>query len=198
MKSTIYKFGTPKGNESDEEFFYPQIYSREQTSGPDRLVIAPKGGQIDLMLKLARCWRGPYGILFVLVVPRGDEQSAGRYQSPDPIDYPELERFFMKYQKALETDGRHHIWIASASGEGTLVYDQHNVIFAYGSLDPFERILTQEGFLAGQVRFPVPHAHHYHSENDIEISKLLNHWGWIKSPLSDSDEYAEPGPKGTG
>ena len=190
MKPIIYKFGViPIGKEKDEKFFYPQIWYREHTSGPDRLVIAPREGHIDLMLKLASCCQGPYGILYVLVVPRSENQSAGRYQSPNPVDYLELEKFFMKYKKVLETDGRHHVWIASASKEGTLVYDQHNVIFAYGTLDKFEVILKEEGFSLGQVKFPTPHAHHYHSENDIEINELLNHWGWIKSPLSGNDLY---------
>ena len=188
-EDATYKFGVLKGKGKDEIFQYPQIWIREKIASGDRLVIAPRGNHVDLMLKLAQSWSGPYFILYVLVVPRGEGQEAGRYQSPNSVNYSELEQFFLKYKQVFETDGRHHVWIASASNEGTLVYDQHNVIYAYGMLDKYESILTEQGFTSRQVKFPAPHTHHYHAENDIKINELLNHWEWVKSPLAENDEY---------
>ena len=63
--------------------------------------------------------------------------------------------------------------ISAADGDhGLLVYDQHNVIFAYGPLDDFKLILESRGFHEAEFWFPAPHAHSYLPENDDEEERL--------------------------
>jgi len=101
----------------------------------------------------------------VLVVSRlGNE--AGRYQSPEFGTKQELQDFLLEFKEFFETDGRHRIWIGATNNSGLLVYDQHHVIFAYGPIDRFERILENRGFREQPFSFPAPHCHNYHEDND--------------------------------
>src|SRR5688572_8250442 len=79
-----FKFGHLAPNGADSVYHYPDVYDWERTTGPSRLVIAPSVRHVDLLIALTTCWRGPFGLLYVLNVPRGDA-SAGRYQSPAPL-----------------------------------------------------------------------------------------------------------------
>lgn len=131
----------------------------------------------------------PYGLLYVLLVPRNDIHPAGRYQSPEPISREELNAFLGKFGNFLEGDGRHHFWIVSVDKSATLVYDGHNVFYAYGPLADFEAVLDQNNFQkTNEVLFPAPHVHHYNAEFDEQAVNLMNYWSWIKFPLQDSDD----------
>jgi hypothetical protein len=72
--------------------------------------------------------------------------------------------------------------------ESTLVYDQHNVIYAYGPLNRFEEVLRKQGFKTGAVRFPSPHAHNYNPENDEEETRVLEYCEWLPTPLMKDDD----------
>jgi hypothetical protein len=166
---------------------YPDIWARESTSsGGQRLVIAPSRDHLGLMLRLARAWLGDFHVLYVLLVARSDAQP-GRYQSPTPLSYDELEDFLRRYAAFLATDGRHHLWIGSTEEDGTLVYDQHNVIYAYGALDEYIDLLSDEGFHEAPVDFPMPHCHFYNAANDAVERELFAHWAWVRHPLRPVD-----------
>ena len=171
--------------------FIPYRYSNcwdiEKTSGPERLVIGPESRQVELLLKLTQTLAEPFGILYVLLVSRNDHEPA-RYQSPYPCDRGEMESFFRSFTDFFESDGRHHIWVTSLPDSSTLVYDQHNVIYAYGALPEFERVLHNQGLNRGAVGFPVPHSHHYNAEFDEEEQRLLDYWAWRQSPLQEGDD----------
>ncbi|MEZ5424722.1 MAG: hypothetical protein R2747_00530 [Pyrinomonadaceae bacterium] len=188
MKPQNYKFGKiQKGEEKIvEPFFYPDIWNLEKTSGPERLIIAPAAGQIDLIIELSRILPEPFGILYVLVVPRGGNE-AGRYQSAQPAGRAVMEGFLMNFRDFFENDARHHIWVASLSGKATLVYDNHNVIYGYGELEKFKEILTAKGLTQSEVRFPEPHVHNYNPKFDEEESRILSCAPWKKFPLAESD-----------
>ena len=100
----------------------------------------------------------------------------------------EIEAFLATYREFLEGDGRHALWVASVAGQGTLVYDRHNVIYAYGPLEAFEDVLTARGLRRGRVELPVPHSHHYHDAYDTAETRLLGAFDWIHTPLRDGDE----------
>jgi hypothetical protein len=129
--------------------FIPYRYSNcwdiENTTGPERLVIGPESSQVELLLKLAQTLAEPFGILYVLLVSRKDHEPA-RYQCPYPCDRGEMESFFRTFTDFFESDGRHHVWLTSLTDSSTLVYDKHNVIYAYGPLPQFERVLDSRGF----------------------------------------------------
>jgi len=182
---TPYKFGWIP----DEEriYQYPNVWAVEKTSGPERLIIAPSGQQVSLMLDLLSVMPEPFGVLYVLAVPRG-EGEAGRYQAPTPASRHEAQQFLYRFKEFFENDGRHHIWVASKTNSDLLVYDRHNVIYAYGQLPAFERVLLGRGLSkADSVSFPSPHIHRYNKEFDHDARGLLRHWQWKWFPLQDDD-----------
>lgn len=186
---TAIKFGVP--SENDElamAFVYSDCWMREQLStGTERLVIAPKGQHVDLMIKLLDELQGPFGILYVLTVPRCDHEK-GRYQSESPCDKQQLVSFLSKFRDYFEQDGRHHIWIFGLGDKSQLVYDNHNVILAYGPLQAFERVLSDLGLKLGEVQSPAPHIHLYSDQFDRDECRIFKDHAWKWFPLQEIDE----------
>ena len=187
--STPYKFGYFDASGNEAPYSYGNCWAVEKTKGPSRLVIGPASGHIALITQLAKAMREPLGLLYVLLVPRGGESESGRYQSPGPLSFAETEDFLRQFQELLERDGRQHVWVGATDNSSLLVYDNHNVIYAYGPLEEFERILSSSGFTkSGQVRFPKPHSHKYNPEFDELARQLMDHWKWNRFPLQESDD----------
>jgi hypothetical protein len=93
------------------------------------------------------------------------------------------------FQEFLEKDGRHNLWIASASSSGMLIYDRHNVIYAYGPLSEWRSILSEARFTeVPLIRFPSPHSHHYHQSLDDEERRIVGYWDWRRTSLMLSDK----------
>jgi len=70
-----------------------------------------------------------------------------------------------------------------------LVYDNHDVIYAYGPLAEFEDILRSNGLTQCEaVSFPAPHTHRYNVEFDQQARDIMKHWEWIRFPLQESDD----------
>lgn len=184
----LFKFGSAATSEDAKQWFYSNVWSTEQTTdNQTRLVIAPTANQVDLLIRLAKAMSGPFLILYVLVVPR-TEHDPGRYQSPFSLDEQTVVRFLEDFRLFLELDGRHHLWIAANDGAELLVYDRHNVIYAYGPTTKFELILSEAQLSkVSEIRFPSPHSHHYHSELDTYQSGLISRWDWIQTPLRGQD-----------
>ncbi len=84
------------------------------------------------MLDLLEVSPEPFCILYVLTIPRSEERP-GRYESA-PVSREEARQFLSRFREFFENDARHHIWIKSIDGPDLLVYDKHNVIYAYGPL----------------------------------------------------------------
>lgn len=187
MTSGLNKFETQSGNDWLSHR-YPAVFFREETTGEDRLKIAASGNGAQLMLRLSRLLRDPFAMLYVLLVPRGGSEE-GRYQSPW-LNRDELADVFSRYADFWEQDGRHHVWLHSTTDQATLVYDQHNVIYAYGPLEEYVALLKAEGFReAGELNFPAPHGHRYHVEFDAMERELASSPGWKHSSLQEGDEW---------
>ena len=186
MKFSVFASGAEEFAESIP-WNYPNVFAREPNVDSERLQIAPARGHVELLLDLASRWGGEYWLLYVLTVSRRQNE-LGRYQSPSPITFDQLQEFCWEYADYLEGDGRHHFWVASANGSGQLVYDRHNLIFAYGDLDDYERVLLRRGLTHGEVQIPAPHAHHYNETFDDAETKMVNHWNWSLSPLQTIDD----------
>ena len=184
--NAVYKFGWIPDQERKYE--YPNVFAIEKTTGPERLIIAPTSQQVSLILDLLYTMTEPFCILYVLIVPRGGSQ-AGRYQVSQPIAKSEAEMFFLRFEEFFESDGRHHIWIGSEFTSDLLVYDNHNVIYAYGRLQEFERLLVKRGLAnVDCVRFPSPHTHKYNEAFDEKEREVLRCWEWRHFPLQSSDD----------
>jgi len=151
-------------------------------------VIAPETNQVEFLIRLLDAMPGPFWLLYVLVVNRGDSE-LGRYQSPEPQTKKNAEAFLKDFQPFLENDGRHNLWVASASSSEMLIYDRHNVIYAYGALSKWQLVLSETGLSeVPLIRFPSPHSHHYHECMDDEERRMVGHWNWNYTPLKPSDE----------
>jgi hypothetical protein len=130
----------------------------------------------------------PIPAVYVLVVPRG-EGDAGRYQSEFSFTFAQLEKFLDDHSDSLDNDARHNLWIRSASGDGLLVYDRHNVIYAYGPSEQLIAALTSNGLNESkEICLPSPHVHHYHPQFDPDEKLILQQESWITSPLRPADE----------
>jgi hypothetical protein len=130
----------------------------------------------------------PFLLLYVLVVPRG-EGEPGRYQSEFSYNAIQLKEFLTSYSEFFEQDARQNLWIRPTSDSGLLVYDRHNLIYAYGPLERFVEALTSSGlFESEDIRLPSPHAHNYHEEFDSHAKRLLMEGSWLTSSLRPGDE----------
>jgi hypothetical protein len=182
----LYKFGYLAADGNELPYQYPNVWARERTTGPDRFVIAPHDHYIRLLLELAECLEEPLYLLYILTVPRGGGE-AGRYESKKSFTFDQLQSFLYEYVGLLEKDARNSIWIQSQSG--LLVYDLHNVIYAYGPLEMFQAVLQTSGLSeSSEVRFPSPHVHRYHFQFDDDQSRIMREAEWIHSPLRPGDE----------
>lgn len=135
---------------------------------------------------LLECLDGPFYVLYVLVVP-GGEDVRGRYQSP-LVDRQQLAALLVRFREYLRGDGRFHLWFHDPAANATIVWDRHNVIYAYGPLAEYERRLSALGFQRGLIEIPAPHAHHYRRELDPDARAMLTHFDWRRSDLQPSDD----------
>ncbi|WP_345842827.1 hypothetical protein [Shewanella algae] len=173
--------------DNQEELFWDDIYKVEAYPNFSRLLIGCRAREIPLILEFCKEMEGPFGVLHVLLVSRLGKES-GRYQSPYPLSYDELELFLYEHQEYFERDGRHHLWVSSVSGEGQFIYDNHNYIYAYGDIDTYVGKLKLKGFSEGEINIPAPHCHNYHAEFDGEEESVNNAFDWLYSPLQDGDD----------
>jgi hypothetical protein len=173
-------------NLGSPNFDFQNKFKVEQAGPGQRLVIGPSKDHIDVMLELARSFEDKYFVLYILLVPRLEKHESGRYQSP-MLSFEEAERFCRHFKAFLEGDGRHHLWLGTVDNKGTLVYDQHNIIYAYGDLAGFSHVLTDLGFEAGDVEIPFPHSHHCHREFDTSEDEMIEGREWTYFPLQPID-----------
>ena len=187
VNGRLIKLGVPDPPELPERHVYGDVFEFS-TEPREKLVIAPSANHVSLLFELAGCWEvKSFWLLYVLIVSRG-EQPAGRYESPQ-LDSEELRTFLTRFGPFLEQDGRHAFWIGSVYGEGTLVYDQHDVIFAYGPVAAYRHVLERRGFVEQSFSYPDPHVHWYHAELDSTEQELFSLWEWEQFPLQEGDDY---------
>jgi len=169
------------------EYSHTAVFEHHTTdSGTARLRIGVPAGDVEILRSLTRCMEQPYYILYVLLTPRG-EGDAGRYQSP-LVERAQLDAFLSRYADYLRSDGRFALWVHSPTSQATLVWDHHNLLYAYGPLPRFEETLRAMGFAPGQASMSVPHAHNYHPECDADAAAILAHFEWRHSELRPGDD----------
>lgn len=162
-----------------------QVFSLEQTTGPERLQIGIPYESINPILALLKLLPEPLLLLYVLHTPRGAEP--GRYQSPD-LGHIQVEVFLNDFNEFLEQDSRHDLWIYSPGAKATLVWDRHNILYAYGPLQLFTSALENAEYTTGFTNIPYPHRHFYHPNFDQQQYALLNAIDWYKTELRPEDE----------
>jgi hypothetical protein len=75
------------------------------------------------------------------------------------------------------------VWIHSPDSSATIVYEEHNLIYAYGPLDCYTQILSERGFQQGNIELPFPHTHRYHDEFDETERQIIQNHAWRRTPL---------------
>lgn len=151
-----------------------------------RLRIASRSSGASPIPLLAASLKGPFGILYVLHTSRGGAEP-GRYQSPE-LPRAEVEEFLAAHHAFFTRDARHDIWIYDTDSEGMLVWDRHDVIYAYGLLGDFKKALREAGYEPGKVVIPDPHSHNYHDAFDAAEAKVLKAFDWQMTPLKPEDQ----------
>jgi hypothetical protein len=173
------------GRGSDEAFRYDDAYELQTAAGTPRLVIGVSRNHCELFVELAACLPEPLRVLYVLVLSRRQQHEEARYES-GPVSREQLAEFASAFGDFLQSDGRHHIWIAHPDA-GTIVYDRHEMLYAYGPIDAYLAVLERRGLQQGVVQVPSPHWHKYHPRFDDAEAALIQYWPWRRAPLKDSD-----------
>lgn len=183
------KFGTLDSHGEPVTHDYGNVYFRQPCGDGERLVVGPTQKQVKLLDDLAATFPTQrYFVLYVLLLSHAG-RSPGRYQSPLVENHEDLQLFIWTFQTFFEGDGRHHLWIGSPDSSDMLVYDQHDVIFAYGNLDVFESVLDNHGFEHREFWFPSPHTHGYDPANVSVENELMSFFEWRYFELQPGDEW---------
>lgn len=163
------------------------VYHLETTpSGTPRLLATVPEGDSRIVSSLLDEMTEPLLMLYVLHTPRG-EGDPGRYQSPE-LRREQVQSFLQEHWEFLASDARFDLWLhAPLSGE-TLVWDRHDLLYAYGNQDGFRSALEGLGFGEGIPEIPSPHSHHYHADLDRQAAQILESFEWRHSPLRPEDE----------
>ncbi|MGC5703358.1 hypothetical protein J4P02_24475 [Pseudomonas sp. NFXW11] len=168
------------------EHSYPPVFQIADFNDGQRVVAGVPGSDPEVLLGLARCLSEPLLVLFVLHTSR-ENLAVGRYLSPE-LSFAELKDFIEEFQPLLSGDSRFDIWVYSPEDQATVVWDRHNLIYAYGPLDAYARALRALGFSHGEAQLPVPHMHYYHPQLDELCRQLVGRFQWRHSPLRPEDE----------
>lgn len=161
---------------------HPPVYRRER----HRLVAGVPDGDADLFESLLVPLEGPFHLLYVLHTPRG-EAHPGRYQSP-LLDKPSVIAWLRTFAGFFAADARFDLWLHDPAISATLVWDRHNLLYAYGPIERFANCLSERAFSEGELSIPSPHEHHYRAEFDAEARSLMASQAWSMSPLRPEDE----------
>jgi hypothetical protein len=169
MIGKIFAVGNPA------PYRHPAVWIREPAEERERLRIGSGIGTLDLLQWLAAELGEPLLLVVVMRVPRVVD--AGRWESV-PLTHAELSRFLRRYGTLFEDDARAQLWVGELDGAGMVVLDEHDLLYAYGPLDRFERVLREQGYEPGDPRVPVPHEHRSHKGFDELESDLRRLWAW--------------------
>ena len=181
-----YKFGSLQGM-SWEEYRYGNIFAHELYADWSRVTIGANDKHIPLMLDIAKQWEGPYLILYVLVGSRLGHED-GRYESPEPCSFNDLELFAYTFQEYFEEDGRHHLWFIDVPSNKRVIYDNHDLIYSYGGDDDAIAMLKARGFVEGTLQIPAPHEHRFNPEHDKNEDEIMEYFRWVKFPLQEEHD----------
>ena len=186
MAERLFKLGHYCSSEWREHSHAP-VFRREATAGGgERLVAGVPSGDSAIFASLVTTVQPPYFLLYILHTPRG-EGEPGRYQSPE-IGLDDFQRFLQGFSAFLAGDSRFDLWAHSSTDEATIVWDRHNLLYAYGPLDKFEGALRNAGFEDGEPTLAFAHRHYYRAEFDKQAAELLAAFDWHRTPLRPEDE----------
>jgi hypothetical protein len=168
-------------------YSYQKTYSRETLhDGSTRLAIGLPAEEDGLFARLLEELDAPFVLLYILPIPR-KAAAIGRYQSPD-LSAASAQLILTEFGSYFSGDAWHDLWAYSPSRRATLVWDRHDIIYAYGPLERYETVLDFHGFASGKPSIPSPHAHQRRRQFDAIPELLLQRFEWTRSDLRPEDE----------
>ncbi|HUQ98113.1 MAG TPA: hypothetical protein VM166_01585 [Gemmatimonadaceae bacterium] len=176
--------------ETPELFEYGNVFAREEVGGRARLRVGLDEAQDAAVATLVRTLRGPFQLLYVLHTTRTAAE-IGRYESPE-LTSADVQLFLSEFGRFLREDSRHDLWVRSHDDDAIIVLDRHNLIYAYGPRELFERELKSSGAHEGEPAVLGAHVHHYHPAWDDMERRMLERFDWQISPLGPSDVQFDP------
>lgn len=182
----MYKLGHIENSDWVEHVFPAVFHLPDRADEVQRIVAGVPAGDPTVFERLTCCLEEPYFLLYVLHTPRG-EGAPGRYQSP-ALSRPQVRDFVARFSALLSGDARFDLWSYSLPEKSTIVWDRHNLLYAYGPLDRYVVELKALGFVHGEVIVPAPHSHEYRQELDTIATALLSAFDWSHAPLQPEDE----------
>ena len=186
----LFRLGEVLSDADERPWIYPHLWSRQRLATTERIILAPRDRQVSLLSSLVETMPEPLWLLYVLLVSRSGHVP-GRYQSPIPENRQFVRDFLLDFRNFLEQDGRHNLWIGSATSPAMLVWDHHNRIFGYGPVDKWSEMAVAGGLQQCEperLHPPSPHSHHYHQELDAEEDRILACSEWHRTPLQKQDD----------
>jgi len=162
-------------------YSYPAVFESGR-----RIVAGVCDYDLTVFEHMVECLQPPFRLLYVLHTPRG-EARPGRYQSPE-LSLAQVKTFVTQFHSLLAGDGRFDLWAYAALDEATVVWDRHNLLYAYGPLARFDSALRRMGFASGVPQIPGPHQHCYWPQLDPVARDLMSTFDWSYSPLRPEDE----------
>ena len=175
------------GTDSSKPFEYGNQYDLEEGEGWARVVIGPNRDHIKVLDTLSDRWSTPdYFVLYVSLMSHTGKKT-GRYQSP-MFNKEDLDLFLYTHREFLEGYGGQHLWVGHPNSGELLVYDHHNLIYAYGNIDSYVQTLEELGFRPGRISIPAPHTHSFDSHYTQLEDDLFGYFDWTWFPLQDGDD----------
>ncbi len=162
---------------------YHDCFQKQSISGVNRILIASAGSTTELVAELLQFLPQPYRLVYLLVTPP-DGFEPKKYEI-DGVTTGQIKDLFERYRPFLESDARHHLWIHSDGGKGTIICDEHDWIYMYGNLDAVEAFLLEKSFREEMPIIPFPHLHNESSANDETMRSLLGHFPWTAHSVSN-------------
>lgn len=173
---------------SEDDFRYGNLFVVESGNGWSRLKIGPDRNHIRLIDRLSEKWSTPkYYLLYVSLISHTGKKP-GRYQSP-VLAKDDLDVFLYTNKDFLEGYGGQHLWVGNPEGRDLLIYDQHNIIFAYGDIAGYQEVLGAEALRDGTFSIPCPHRHGFDASWAQSEDDLFACFNWVYSELQDGDDY---------
>lgn len=142
----------------------------------DRLIIGTSCSRVDLMLELAKPLSESFVFCYEVRSERGGFE-LGAYQS-DALSFAELSNILCEFKGLIERDARHHTYIFPQGVSALIVYDEHDLLYAYGDLDSYRNFLIGKGFVEDFFELPFPHIHAYMDEMDEQETQLMKSHCW--------------------
>lgn len=168
-----------------EPFARTSTYAVESAGATKRVVLRPTDSCVSIVNALVHTLPNEVYLLIVLIASRRGRNS-GRYQSP-LMSLADAKDFLLEFGEFFDRDARSHLWIATPDGRSTIVWDNHQLVYAYGDVVRFEKMARGHGFLPGSVDLECPHRHNYHHLFDNNEEEVLDRFEWLCLPLQEGD-----------